>query len=69
MHLIEDHAQAAGLPLRFASTKVIEGDQQIIDALSLSQNEKDMIEHIICQMEEERGLDSGRHCGYEIFLY
>ena len=57
MHLIEDHAQAAGLPLRFASTKVIEGDQQIIDALSLSQNEKDMIEHIICQMEEERGLD------------
>lgn len=57
MHLIEDHANAAGLPLRFASTKVIEGDQQIIDALALSQNEKDMIEHIICQMEEDRGLD------------
>lgn len=57
MHLIEDHAKAASIPLRFASTKVIEGDKQIIDALRLSQNEKDMIEHIICQMEEERGLD------------
>lgn len=57
MHLIEDHAKAAGIPIRFAATKLVEGDDVITDALKLSQNEKEMVEHIICQMEEERGLD------------
>ena len=57
MHLIEDHAKAANIPIRFAACKVVEGDQLIIDALNLDDNEKDMIEHIIVQMEEERGLD------------
>ena len=57
MHLIEDHAQMAGIPIRFAANKVIEGDARVIDALNLSENEKEMIEHIILQMEEERGLD------------
>ena len=56
-HLIEDHAAAAGLPLRFAATKVIEGDQLIIKTLGLDQNEQETIEHIVLQMEEERGLD------------
>lgn len=57
IHLIEDHAQAAGIPVRFAATKLVEGDQRIQSALNLSQNEEEMLEHIICQMEEERGLD------------
>ena len=57
MHLIQDHAEAAEIPLRFAATKVVEGDQRILDALKLSENEKEMVEHIIVQMEEERGLD------------
>ena len=57
MHLIEDHAQAAGLPLRFAASKLVEGDPLVRDALRLSQNELEMIEHIVCQMEAERGLD------------
>ncbi len=57
MHLIEDHAKAAGIPVRFAATKLVEGDARILNALDLSQNEKEMIEHIICQMEEERSLD------------
>ncbi|MBQ7060427.1 MAG: ferrous iron transport protein B [Clostridia bacterium] len=56
-HLIEDHAVSAGLPLRFAANKVIEGDKMIIDQLKLDQNEKEMVEHIILQMEKERGLD------------
>ena len=56
-HLIEDHARRAGLPVRFAANKVIEGDALIIDQLQLEQNEKEMIEHIILQMEAERGLD------------
>ena len=57
MHLIEDHAIQAGIPVRFAATKLVEGDNGILEALKLSQNEQEMIEHIICQMEEERGLD------------
>ncbi len=57
MHLIEDHAKAADIPVRFAANKVIEGDNRVIDALKLSENEKEMVEHIIVQMEEERGLD------------
>ncbi len=57
VHLIEDHALAAGIPVRFAAAKVVEGDTLVMDVLKLSQNEKEMMEHIICQMEEERGLD------------
>ncbi len=57
IHLIEDHARAAGIPVRFAATKLVEGDRRIEEALQLDQNEKEMIEHIIVQMERERGLD------------
>ena len=56
-HLIEDHAKKAGIPQRFAASKVIEGDELIIKALKLEQNELEMIEHIVLQMEKERGLD------------
>ena len=57
MHLIEDHAHAAGIPTRFAATKLVEGDKDILARLQLTENELDMMEHIISQMEEERGLD------------
>jgi ferrous iron transport protein B len=57
MHLIEDHAQRAEIPVRFAASKLIEGDQTVLEALKLSQNEKETLEHLIVQMEEERGLD------------
>lgn len=57
MHLIEDHAVEAGIPVRFAAGKLVEGDEMTLKALNLSQNEQEMIEHIIEQMEEERGLD------------
>lgn len=57
MHLIEDHAQTAEIPVRFAASKIVEGDSLVLDALHLDVNEKEMIEHIIVQMEEERGLD------------
>lgn len=57
MHLIEDHAQAAGIPVRFAASKLVEGDELIAKALHLDKNESEMVEHIILQMEEERGLD------------
>ena len=57
IHLIEDHAKAAGIPVRFAACKAIEGDRLIIDQLSLDENEKETLEHITLQMEKERGLD------------
>ncbi len=57
MHLIQDHAQKAGIPLRFAATKVLEGDELVLNALQLETNEKEMLGHIIRQMEDERGLD------------
>ena len=57
MHLIEDHAQRAGIPVRFAASKLVEGDNIVLEALQLSQNEKETLEHLIVQMEEERGLD------------
>ena len=57
MHLIEDHAKKAGIPVRFAASKILEGDQKILDKLSLSQNEQEMLEHIACQTEEETGMD------------
>ena len=56
-HLIEDHARAADIPVRFAASKVIEGDHLILEKLKLDQNEEEMLEHIILQMESERGLD------------
>jgi len=57
MFLISDHAEKAGIPVRFAATKLVEGDERILEALQLEQNEKEMLEHIIKQMEEERQLD------------
>ena len=57
MHLIEDHAVEAGIPVRFAAGKLVEGDEMTLKALNLSKNEQEMIEHIIEQMEEERCLD------------
>lgn len=57
MHLIEDHAGKAGIPVRFAASKLAEGDMRILDSLKLDQNEQEMLEHIICQMETESGLD------------
>ena len=57
IHLIGDHAKEAGIPVRFAACKAIEGDSLIIDALRLDENEKEMLEHITLQMEKERGLD------------
>ena len=59
MHLIEDHARDAGVPLRFATSKVIEGDKLVLDKLLLDDNEKETIEHIVIQMEKERKLDRG----------
>ncbi len=57
MHLIADHAEAAGIPIRFAATKLVEGDPRVLEALALDQNEREMLGHIILQMETERGLD------------
>ena len=56
-HLIEDKALAAGIPLHFAASKVVEGDKRILEALKLESSEQEMLEHIIKQMEKERGLD------------
>lgn len=57
MHLIEDHAGEAEIPVRFAAAKLAEGDELILEKLNLDQNEKEMLEHIVKQMETERGLD------------
>ena len=56
-HQIEDHAAAANIPVRFAATKLIEGESEIREELQLDQNELDGIEHAVCQMEEEHGMD------------
>ena len=56
-HLIEDHAEAAEVPVRFAASKLIEGDQLMMRLMNLDKNEIEMLEHIILQMEKERGLD------------
>lgn len=56
-HLIEDHAEKASLPIRFAASKVAEGDKLLIGQLGLDKNEEFFVEHIVCQMEKERGLD------------
>lgn len=57
MHLIDDHAVKAGIPVRFAAAKLAEGDRRVLDRLSLDTNEQETLEHIICQMEKERELD------------
>ncbi|MDE6729547.1 MAG: ferrous iron transport protein B [Oscillospiraceae bacterium] len=57
IHLIQDHAERAGIPVRFAASKIIEGDHLILEKLNLDQNEVEMLEHMILQMETERGLD------------
>ncbi len=57
MHLIEDHCAEAKIPVRFAACKLIEGDALVLERLNLTQNEKELLEHIIIQMEKERGLD------------
>ena len=57
IHLIEDHAEAANIPVRFAATKAIEGDPLILEKLKLDQNETEMLEHIVQQMETEREVD------------
>lgn len=57
IHLIEDHAAEAGIPLRFAASKVVEGDARVIESLHLTDNELDTIDHILKQLEAERGLD------------
>ena len=57
MHLTEDHCQQARIPARFAACKLVEGDRTVMEALHLDQNERETLEHIIVQMEEERGMD------------
>jgi len=57
MHLIEDHAKEANIPVRFAASKLAEGDELVMEQLHLDQNEKEILEHVITQMETERGLD------------
>ena len=57
IHLIEDHAVRAGLPPRFAASKLVEGDERILHQLKLDDNEKELLEHIMLQLEKERGLD------------
>ncbi len=59
IHLIDDHASRANIPVRFAASKLIEGDTLILDRLQLDQNEKELLEHIVIQLENERGLDRG----------
>ena len=69
-HLIEDHAKRAELPVRFAASKLIEGDQLMQEQLELDQNEKEMLEHMVLQMEKERGMDRSRsHCRYALCFH
>lgn len=67
MHLVEDHAASKGLSKRFAASRLVEGDSQITELLELSANEKEMVEHIILQMEEESGMD--RHAAMADMRY
>ena len=69
MHLIEDHAKASGIPIRFAAGKLVEGDKLVEDALKLDSNEIDMMGHIIKQLEEERGLDRSAAMADMRFLF
>ena len=67
MHLVEDHAERAGIPRRFAASRLVEGDEDILKALDLSENERETLEHLILQMEEERGMD--RHAAMAEMRY
>lgn len=67
MHLIEDHAASKGLPKRFVASRLVEGDKEVEDLLNLSTNEKEMVEHIVLQMEEEHGMD--RHASMADMRY
>ena len=69
IHLIEDHAKRTGLPVRFAADKLMEGDQLILQKLELEENEIDLLEHIIVQMERERGLDRAAAIADTRFAY
>ena len=69
MHLIEDHAKAAGIPLRFAASKLVEGDPLVEQALALESNEKELLRHILAQLEEERGLDCAAAMADMRFLF
>ena len=68
-HLVEDHAVRSGLPVRFAASKLIEGDALILEQLQLDDNEKEMLEHIVLQMEHERGLDRSAAIAEMRFAY
>lgn len=57
MNLISDHARRAGIPVRFAASKLVEGDELVMERLQLDEHEKEILEHIILQMEKERGMD------------
>ena len=69
MHLIEDHAKASDIPVRFAAGKILEGDRQILAQLNLTPNETEMLEHISCQTEEETGLDRASAIASMRFAY
>lgn len=69
MSLIEDHAENAGIPVRFAASKLLEGDDRVENALKLTSNEKDMLQHIVDQMEQERGLDHSAAMADMRFLF
>ncbi len=69
MYLIEDHAKRANIPVRFAASKLAEGDLKILEQLSLDENEKEMLEHIIIQMEKENGLDRAASIANMRFLF
>lgn len=69
MHLIEDHAKAAGIPLRFVASKLVEGDPLVEQALALEANEKELLRHILAQLEEERGLDCAAAMADMRFLF
>ncbi|MDO5417211.1 MAG: ferrous iron transport protein B [Lachnospiraceae bacterium] len=69
MHLIEDHSEQAGIPVRFAAGKLAENDQLVLEKLELSGNEKEMLEHISQQMEEESGMDRASAMASMRFAY
>ena len=69
MHLIEDHAEKAEIPVRFAASKIMEGDEKILEQLNLTENEKNLLEDISRQTEEETGLDRAASIAQMRFAY
>ena len=69
MHLIEDHAKRTGIPIRFAASKILEGDEKILNQLQLTKNEQETLEHIAKQTEEETGLDRAAAIAQMRFRY